>query len=70
MSFKASEFGEYMAKAAEHLLDCLNTAWEVNDEDSHDDLDHDEIMAAEEAVRDATRNLRSCIYEFRKRATE
>jgi hypothetical protein len=52
----AIEFGEYLAKAAEHFQDVMQA-------ERAGDYDQD-------AVGDAWRALDSAIYEFRKRATK
>lgn len=66
---RAIEHAEYMAKSAEHLLQALNDYALACGEDGQEH-DPDEICGAEENVAEATRHMRSMIYEFRKRAAK
>lgn len=64
----AIEFGEYLARGAEQLLQahCAHEELLARQDDG-EGIDEDEVYAACEVVAELTTALRTDIYEFRKR---
>lgn len=69
----AIEHAEYLAAAAERLLDSINAMYAAREE--YEDADDDEVQAAgegitlaDESVSERMGAVRDMIYEFRKRA--
>ena len=67
-SAKALEFGGYMAKEAERLIDAVNDLALADQEYDAGIANKSDVGAAREAVSEASAHLRNGIYEFRKRA--
>lgn len=64
----AIEFGEYLARGAEELLQALNHHGELLfRQEEGEDIDDDDLFHARELVAEFKDGLRRDIYEFRKR---